>query len=119
MARFEACAEVSKGNPRLWSNLWKKPILSILVHCDSVATLAKAYSHIYNGKSRHLGIRHSFVREVITFGVITVEFVRSQQNLVDHLTKGLARDLIIKSVMGMGMKSIMFSEDGTPNSPVV
>ncbi|GJW78235.1 zinc finger, CCHC-type containing protein [Tanacetum coccineum] len=33
------------------------------------------------------------------------KFVRSQQNLVDRLTKELARDLVIKSVEGMGLKS--------------
>ncbi|KAI5395531.1 hypothetical protein KIW84_061909 [Lathyrus oleraceus] len=32
-------------------------------------------------------------------GVISIEFVRSQQNLADHLTKGLARDLVKKSVV--------------------
>ncbi|GKC41385.1 zinc finger, CCHC-type containing protein, partial [Tanacetum coccineum] len=32
--------------------------------CD--ATLAKAYSQMYNGKSRHLGVRHSMIRELIT-----------------------------------------------------
>ncbi|GJR40662.1 hypothetical protein Tco_1216346 [Tanacetum coccineum] len=41
------------------------------------ATLAKSYSQMYNGKSRHL----------------------------DQLTKGLARDLVIKSAKGMGLKS--------------
>ncbi|GKE33645.1 hypothetical protein Tco_1452967, partial [Tanacetum coccineum] len=34
--------------------LWPKPISLISIHCDSAATLAKAYSQIYNGKSRHL-----------------------------------------------------------------
>ncbi|GJU45924.1 hypothetical protein Tco_1203190, partial [Tanacetum coccineum] len=34
--------------------LWPTPISPISIHCDSVATLAKAYSQIYNGKSRHL-----------------------------------------------------------------
>ncbi|GJT19702.1 hypothetical protein Tco_0878408 [Tanacetum coccineum] len=68
------------------------------------ATLAKAYSQIYNGKSRHLGVRHNMVRELITNGVISVDFVRSQQNLADHLTKGLARDLVHKSAIGMGLK---------------
>ena len=62
---------------------------------------------MYNGKSRHLGVRHSAVRELITHRVITIEFVRSQQNLADHLTKGLARDLVINSVKGMGLKSIL------------
>ena len=38
--------------------------------------------------------------------MITIEFVRSKQNLADHLTKGLDRDLVINSVKGMGLKSI-------------
>jgi hypothetical protein len=46
------------------------------------------------------------IRELIMNGVISIEFVRSQQNLADHLTKGLARDLVKKSVIGMGLKSI-------------
>jgi hypothetical protein len=87
--------------------LWPKPISPISIHCDSAATLAKAYSQIYNGKSRHLGVRHSTVRELISNGVISVDFVRSQQNLADHLTKGLARHLVVKSVEGMGLKSIL------------
>ncbi|GJX02615.1 zinc finger, CCHC-type containing protein [Tanacetum coccineum] len=85
--------------------LWVKPMAPIPIRCDSVATLAKAYSQMYNGKSRHLGVRHSMIRELITNGVVSIEFVRSQQNLADHLTKGLARDLVIKSAEGMGLKS--------------
>ncbi|GKA19650.1 hypothetical protein Tco_0699565 [Tanacetum coccineum] len=85
--------------------LWSKPITPISIRCDSAATLAKAYSQMYNGKSRHLGVRHSMIRELITNEVISIEFVRSQQNLADHLTKGLARDLVIKSAEGMGLKS--------------
>ncbi|GJU26766.1 zinc finger, CCHC-type containing protein [Tanacetum coccineum] len=73
--------------------IWPKPIAPISIHCDSAATLAKSYSQIYNGKSRHLGVRHSMIRELIMNGVISIEFVRSQHNLDDHLTKGLTRDL--------------------------
>ncbi|KAL0312877.1 UNVERIFIED_CONTAM: Retrovirus-related Pol polyprotein from transposon TNT 1-94 [Sesamum radiatum] len=86
--------------------LWPKPISPISIYCDSAATLAKASSQMYNGKSRHLGVRHSMIRDLIMNGVISVEFVRSQHNLADHLTKGLARDLVHKSVIGMGLKSM-------------
>ncbi|GKB16399.1 hypothetical protein Tco_0850322 [Tanacetum coccineum] len=85
--------------------LWSKPIAPISIRYDSAATLAKAYSQKYNGKSRHLGVRHNMIHKLITNGVISIEFVRSQQNLADHLTKGLARDLVIKSAEGMGLKS--------------
>nr|GEY26585.1 hypothetical protein [Tanacetum cinerariifolium] len=60
--------------------LWSKPIAPISIRCDSAATLAKAYSQIYNGKSRHLGVRHSMIRKLITNGVISIDFVRCQQN---------------------------------------
>nr|GEW48996.1 zinc finger, CCHC-type [Tanacetum cinerariifolium] len=73
--------------------LWVKTIALISIHCDSIATLVKAYSQMYNGKSRHLGVRRSMIRELITNGVVSIEFVRPQQNLADYLTNGLARDL--------------------------
>nr|GEV53409.1 zinc finger, CCHC-type [Tanacetum cinerariifolium] len=85
--------------------LWSKPIAPIFIRCNSAATFAKAYSQMYNEKSRHLGVKYSMICELIMNGVISIEFVRSQQNLVDHLTKGLARDLVIKPAKGMGLKS--------------
>ncbi|XP_071708837.1 secreted RxLR effector protein 161-like [Rutidosis leptorrhynchoides] len=51
--------------------LWPKPISPISIRCDSEATLAKAYSQMYNGKSRHLGVRHNMVRELISHVVIS------------------------------------------------
>nr|GEY68424.1 zinc finger, CCHC-type [Tanacetum cinerariifolium] len=94
-----------------WKNLileillWSKPIAPISIHCDSADTLAKAYSQMYNGKSKQLGVGHNMICEFIRNGVVSIEFVRSQQNLVDHLMKGLARDLVLKSAEGMGLKS--------------
>ncbi|GKA07424.1 zinc finger, CCHC-type containing protein [Tanacetum coccineum] len=107
---FVALAAASKKaewlkNLLLEIPLWVKPMELISIRCDSAATLAKAYSQMYNGKSRHLSVRHSMIRELITNGVVSIEFVRSQQNLTDHLTKGLARDMVIKSAEGMGLKS--------------
>ncbi|GKG13744.1 hypothetical protein Tco_0350704, partial [Tanacetum coccineum] len=48
--------------------LWSKPIVPILICCDSAATLAKAYIQIYNGKSRHLGVKHNMIRKMIRNG---------------------------------------------------
>ncbi|CAN1148915.1 Retrovirus-related Pol polyprotein from transposon TNT 1-94 [Linum perenne] len=84
--------------------IWPKPISPISILCDSNVTLAKAYSQVYNGKSRHLGVRHSKVRELITHGVVSIQYVQTQDNLANYLTKGLARDLVPKSVEGMGLK---------------
>ena len=76
----------------------------VSIHCDSKATLSRAYSRIYNGKFRHFGLRHSYVRQLFTNGVITIDLVKLCQNLADPLTKGLARDIILKTSKGMRLK---------------
>ncbi|GJZ78791.1 zinc finger, CCHC-type containing protein, partial [Tanacetum coccineum] len=48
---------------------------------------------------------HRMIPELITNRVVSIEFVRSQENLANYLMKGLARDLVIKSAKGMGLKS--------------
>nr|GFB71184.1 zinc finger, CCHC-type [Tanacetum cinerariifolium] len=45
--------------------LWVKPMAPIFIRCDSTATLANAYIQMYKEKSRHLGVRHSIIRELI------------------------------------------------------
>ncbi|GKF08610.1 hypothetical protein Tco_0042834, partial [Tanacetum coccineum] len=47
-------------------SLWSKPISPIFIRYDSAATLANAYSQMYNGNSRHLDVRHSMIRELLT-----------------------------------------------------
>ncbi|GJX56434.1 zinc finger, CCHC-type containing protein [Tanacetum coccineum] len=67
--------------------LWVKPIAPISIHCDSAATLAKAYSQMYNGKSRHLGVRHSMIRELITNGMVSIEFVRTEAHVLQIIPR--------------------------------
>jgi hypothetical protein len=42
--------------------LWPQPMSAISIYCDSQATMSNAYSKIYNGKSRHISLRHEYVR---------------------------------------------------------
>ena len=38
--------------------LWPQPIPALVIHCDCEATMSRAYSQVYNGKSRHISLRH-------------------------------------------------------------
>nr|GEW92701.1 zinc finger, CCHC-type [Tanacetum cinerariifolium] len=63
VAEFVALASCCKEAEWLWDlliniPLWPKPMLSISAHYDSPSTLSRAYNHVYNGKSMHIGIRH-------------------------------------------------------------
>ncbi|KAJ9561598.1 hypothetical protein OSB04_006758 [Centaurea solstitialis] len=84
--------------------LWDVPMPSIPMYCDSEATLSKVYNAVYNGKSRHIGLRHNYVRQLFENGTIKVVFVKSSKNLADPLTKPLTRDLFGTTTRDMGLK---------------
>ena len=84
--------------------IWPQPVLAICIHCDSRSTIGRAQSHIYNGKSRHIRRRHNTVRQLLSNGIMTIEYIRSKENIADPLTKGLTREQVSKSSRGMGLK---------------
>ena len=42
--------------------MWMKPVPSICIYCDCKSAIDRAQSHMYNGKSRHIGRRYNTVR---------------------------------------------------------
>ena len=61
---------------------------------------------MYNGKSRHIHRRHNTIRKLLSTGVITLDYVKSKDNIANTLTKGLNRELLEKSSRGMRLKPI-------------
>ena len=84
--------------------IWPQPVPAICIHFDSQSAIGRAQSHIYNGKSRHIRRRHNTVRQLLSNGVMTIEYIRSKENIEDPLTKGLTREQVSKSSKGMGLK---------------
>ena len=80
-----------------------QPMPAISLYCDSEATMSKAHSKVYNGKSRHISLRHKYVKQLIVDKIITTVLVRSSKNLVDLFTKGLSRDFVKSTSSGMSL----------------
>ncbi|GKD52691.1 RNA-directed DNA polymerase, eukaryota [Tanacetum coccineum] len=64
--------------------------------------MERAKSTMYNGKSRHIRRRHNSIRQLLSTGVISIDYVASKDNIADPFTKGLSRELVSKSSKGMG-----------------
>jgi hypothetical protein len=85
---------------------WPKPLPAICIYCDSQSAIGRANSAMYNGKSRHIRRRHNTVRQLLSTGVISIDYVKSKDNIADPLTKGLSTELVYKSSRGMGLKPV-------------
>ncbi|PHT95992.1 hypothetical protein T459_03874 [Capsicum annuum] len=59
---------------------------------------------MYNGKSHHIRRRHNTVRELLSSGIITVDYVKSKDNVSDPLIKGLSREGVERTSKGMGLR---------------
>ena len=86
--------------------LWEKPIPPILIHCDSTAAIGRVKNHYYSGKSRPIRRKHSTMWPYLSSGIITMDYIKSNENLADPFTKALAKDRVWNTSRGMGLKSI-------------
>lgn len=87
----------------LWErcDLLSKPIS----HCHTSCTtaLGKAYSQVYNDKSRHIALKHSLVQDLITHGVITLDYVNTKFNLADFFTKAMSKNSTEQASIEIGL----------------
>ncbi|KAA0038000.1 Retrovirus-related Pol polyprotein from transposon TNT 1-94 [Cucumis melo var. makuwa] len=79
-------------------------MMRLTLLCDSQAAICTAKNSVYNGKSRHTRLRHAVVKQLLKERTISLEFVRSEKNLADPLTKGLTRKVVLDSSVNMGLK---------------
>lgn len=55
----------------------------------------KAKNSGYNGKSRYIRYRHNTTKQLISNGIISINYVKSKENIADPLTNDLLRDQIV------------------------
>ena len=84
---------------------WHKPMLAVCIHCDSQAAMGRARNVMYNGP-RHIFRRHDTVRQLLSSGIITIDYVKSKDNIADPLTKGLTKEMVAKTSRGMGLRPL-------------
>ena len=87
-------------------SLGMKPTPSVSIHCDCQSAITIAKNKNYNGKNKHIQLRHNLVKQLLKSGIISNDYVRSEQNLADPLTKPLERNMILETSRGMGLEPL-------------
>ena len=87
--------------------MWTKPMPFICIHCDSQSAIGRAQSYMYNGKSRYIRRRHNTERQLLSNDIISIDYIKSKDNIVDPLTKNLSGEHVNCSSRGIGLKPII------------
>ncbi|GJU34416.1 retrovirus-related pol polyprotein from transposon TNT 1-94 [Tanacetum coccineum] len=78
----------------------------IPLYCDNRSTIALCYNTVQHSQSKHIDIRHHFIRKKVEKGVVELYFVSTDYQLTDIFTKALQRERFEFLLPRLGMKSM-------------
>ncbi|GJY49318.1 hypothetical protein Tco_0439274 [Tanacetum coccineum] len=104
-------AEYMSARKACQQALWMKQALvdyevklnDVLVLCDNKGAIDLSKNPILHSRTKHIEIRHHFLRDNIQKGNISIEKVASEDNIADILTKPLKREPFNLLRLGLGL----------------
>ncbi|GJU04205.1 integrase, catalytic region, zinc finger, CCHC-type containing protein [Tanacetum coccineum] len=78
----------------------------IPLYCDNRSAIALCCNNVQHSRSKHIDIRHHFIREQVEKGVVELYFVTTDYQLADIFTKALPRERSEFLLPRLGMKSM-------------
>lgn len=102
MALTEAAKEAAYLK-RLLLELGHSEKAKINVLCDNTGAIKLAENPVFHSRTKHIDIRHHYVREALEKGIITIEYLETNEMAADVLTKGLPRSKYEKCLRLLGI----------------
>nr|GEX87980.1 retrovirus-related Pol polyprotein from transposon TNT 1-94 [Tanacetum cinerariifolium] len=78
----------------------------IPLYCDNRSAMALCCNNVQQSRSKHIDIRHHFIREQVERGIVKLYFMMADYQLVDIFTKVLPRQQFEFILPRLGMKSM-------------
>jgi len=78
----------------------------IPINCDNTSVIKLSKNPIMHSRTKHIEIRHHFLREHITNGTCDIKFIGTEFQLVDLFTKPLAKDSFYFLLNELGIISL-------------
>ncbi|XP_024518486.1 uncharacterized protein LOC112341862 [Selaginella moellendorffii] len=90
---------------RLLGELNQQQSDATILHCDSRSAIAMSKNPVFHARTKHIDVQHHFIREHVAAGDLHLEYVPSQYQLADLLTKPLSELTFIKLRNQLGVSS--------------
>ena len=91
-----AATQEAKFLRQLFIDMSGNIIDGVLLHVDNQGAIALAKNPIHHQRSKHIDIRYHYIRSEIQRGYVTVEYVPTENNMADILTKPVCRNRLNK-----------------------
>jgi len=62
-----------------------------VIYCDNQSCIKLTENPVFHGRSKHIGIKYHFIRDCVQKGVVKLEYIPTDKQVADILTKALPR----------------------------
>ena len=62
------------------------------IKCDNTSAINVSKNPVHHSRTKHIDVRHHFLRDHVEKGNVFLTHVRSEEQVADIFTKGLARE---------------------------
>src|SRR5713101_8691157 len=76
---------------KLLSGLFECELEATVVHCDNQSSIRLSENPVFHDRSKHIDIRYHFLRDCVQRGTIRLEYIQTDEQVVDIFTKALYR----------------------------
>ena len=78
----------------------------LTIHCDSQACIAYMKDLNYHGRTKHIEIKHIFVRDIVAKKEVILKYISTHRMVADPFTKPIPRDVFLSHVRALGLRRI-------------
>jgi hypothetical protein len=76
---------------KLLTGLFDLEMEATMILCDNQSCIKMTENHVFHDKSKHIEIRYHYIRDMVQRGAIKLQYVSTDEQVVDVLTKPLSR----------------------------
>nr|CAD1823506.1 unnamed protein product [Ananas comosus var. bracteatus] len=88
---------------RILCDLYQKQTDPMIIYCGNQSTIVTAKNPVQHSRTKHIEIRHHFIRDQVANGNIQMVHVSTQNQLADIFTKPLPLEIFSWCCQGLGI----------------
>ena len=89
--------------PKMLVGLFGQEMSLTIIHCDNQSCIKLSENPVFHDRSKHIEIRYHFIRDWVQRGAVQLQYISTNDQVADILTKALPRSkhVFFRDKMGL------------------
>jgi hypothetical protein len=70
--------------------LFQEKLETTVIYCDNQSCLKLTENPVFHDRSKHIEMKYHFIRDLVQKGAIKLQYIRTEEQIADILTKPLS-----------------------------